>query len=121
SDGAGSVEQTVTPTSLCKARLLKARAAVVVVLPTPPLPIVNPSRVSVTGQHCFTSFNLLVPGCGAAASSLLLRPAKTASPNLDSNAVPSSGFPGSGPMNLVTRGNRRLRYSSAFLLWVARR
>src|SRR5258708_2805047 len=96
SEGAGSVEQTVTGT-LRDARVWKAKAAVVVVLPTPPLPTVNDSGADTAGHSVFLNLNFAA--AGGFCSSFARLPAKTTSPKFLSNGIPRIGFPGSGPSN----------------------
>src|SRR5260370_18899653 len=93
SEGAGSVEQTVTGT-LRDARVWKARAAVVVVLPTPPLPTVNDSGAETAGHLVFVNFNFAAMAGGFCSTFARLR-AKTTSPKFLSGGMPRMGFPGS--------------------------
>src|SRR5260370_7271421 len=95
SEGAGSVEQTVTGT-LRDARVWKARAAVVVVLPTPPLPTVNDSGAETAGHLVFLNFNFAAMAGGFFSSLARLR-AKTTPPKFLTSGIPKTGSPRSHP------------------------
>src|SRR5262249_241392 len=72
-DGAGSVEQTVTRVSGSLLSEQNARAAVVGVFPTPPLPTVNDKGTSATGHSCFCSLSLFLRAGGGFLSSFPAR------------------------------------------------